>query len=528
MPLGGGRFEIGVHIADVTHFIQPDSALDLEAAKRGETFYMVNQRIDMVPKLLSEKLASLHPNVDRLAFSVFWEMDEKANIYSTRYAKTVIRSRNKLSYLEAQRLIDGQEIDSETNGAKVEEGEAKAKLVMQLRVLHSITRHLKTKRQALGALELASAEVGFDLERDADGFPTASSLPLGLNVKAPLETHSLIEELMVLANVTVARKLVADFPDNSLLRCHPNPEAADFKALVDALAQQGIKFDASSIEALQHSLIGCWKASDPNFAPVVRIACTRLISPAAYFCSGLLDEENWMHTGLAEPVYTHFTSPIRRYADQVVHRLLGHSIGWEETPASTLDHKKMEALTEQLNMQHTKAQACERASAELYTAIYLRDRQAEEDAYVMRVAAAGVTLLVPRYGLESFVFVPSADEPNGFKFDTATSTLMSKTCSLGMLDKVKVRIGTQKHPTRLRLALEIIEPEIGASRSSADMNAGSDVEREGGGDDEDPLRKKPRRAKKDAGEFGLDGNGRAERREKARKRAARNARSRKR
>ena len=302
--LGDGRFEVGVHIADVCHFVERNTPLDLESARRAETFYLVNTRANMVPELLSENLCSLHPHVDRLAFSVIMEMDDAANVISRNFVKTVIRSRGALSYAEAQARIDAADGTSD-------------ELTTNLKTLNRLARKLRQRRMDEGALELASSEVKFELEMGSDGRPDPRSLPTAMTLSTSDAAHSLIEEFMVLANCLVARRTAEAFPRQALLRLHPQPKLDDFASLQRALARHGIPFNAATAADLANSLKCASKPGDQSFNHVVRLLATRCIAPARYFRSGAIPKEEWSHCGLAEPVYTHFTSPIRRYADQV-------------------------------------------------------------------------------------------------------------------------------------------------------------------------------------------------------------------
>ena len=178
---------------------------------------------------------------------------------------------------------------------------------------------LKSARRSEGALDLASPEMKFELPEVVDGEDPKSRRPtsMGLYSTSDTSTHSLIEEWMVLANASVAARIVEADADAALLRNHPPPQAAMFDGLTAALAHHGIKrFDARNAHTLAASLQSCGKKGDKYFAELVRIVATRLIHPAKYFRSGAVPEEGWLHSGLSAPMYTHFTSPIRRYADQ--------------------------------------------------------------------------------------------------------------------------------------------------------------------------------------------------------------------
>ena len=211
---GSRRFEVGVHIADVGHFIKHGDLLDDEVTQRGTTFYLVDRRVNMVPEVLGEDVSSLHPHVDRLAFSVLWEMDEQAAIISSRIEKTLIRSRRAFTYAEAQAAINRANTgDCEANtggeassaaagvGAEVDDD---GQLTRSLSTLSALARRLHEARVAKGALRLASPEVKFALEEDGSG-DAKGMLPADMSVYLPLDTNSMVEEFMLLANVEVAK-----------------------------------------------------------------------------------------------------------------------------------------------------------------------------------------------------------------------------------------------------------------------------------------------------------------------------------
>ena len=435
-----GKWEVGVHIADVGHFIKAGTAIDIEAAARATTVYLVNTRIDMVPKRLGEDLCSLHQHVDRLAFSVFWEMDADANITSTRFAKTVIKSEAALSYAEAQMRMDDARLDDP--------------LTTSLRTLNALAKKLKAKRSADGALTLASPEVRFVLDSE-------TSDPTDVGVYELKEANSMVEEFMLLANITVARETTRAFPKFACLRRHPAPTPGSFDGLARSLAQHGHTLDASSSLALTASLDSCVDGSDPYFNKLARILATRCMQQARYFVSGAVATDEYFHYGLAAPIYTHFTSPIRRYADQVCHRLLAAIIGWEPVAPSMLDPDGMGEVVDNMNTRHTMAQYAGRASVGLHTLIYFRGKEVREAAYVIKVRENGVVVLVPRYGIEGIVYVCERGARNPFAFDEKAEALTAPGCSLRVFDKVTVLIKVDAAKAhRPKLSLEIVEPTL--------------------------------------------------------------------
>eukprot|EP00873_Tetraselmis_striata_P021093 jgi/Tetstr1/441357/TSEL_029608.t1 len=393
--LPNGNWELGVHIADVTRFMEPDSAMDLEAARRGTSVYLVDRRIDMLPKALTEDICSLRADVERLTFSVTWEVTPPGSgasgveVVHTHFTKAVIRSRAALSYQEAQ--------------ARIDDPQAHDDITLGLRRLLAVARVLRARRMQAGALQLASPEVKFQLEAETLD-------PLDVGMYQVRETNQMVEEMMLLANVAVAEKIVQCFPSLAVLRRHATPAPRQFEPLLRAAAAAGIAIDTSSSKALADSLDRAVRANDGYFNKLIRIMTTRCMTQALYFCSGDLAAPEFHHYGLAASTYTHFTSPIRRYADVTVHRLLAASIGLRPLPDSARDKLGMRGVVSNLNERHHNAQMAGRASVELHTLVFFYGRTLLADARVIRVRANALVVFVPKYGIEGPVFLTDKNE----------------------------------------------------------------------------------------------------------------------
>ncbi|KAK9284684.1 hypothetical protein L1049_023860 [Liquidambar formosana] len=334
ITLPNGNFEVGVHIADVTNFVHPGTPLDDEATQRGTSVYLVERRIDMLPKPLTEDICSLRADVERLAFSVVWEMTPEAEIISTRYTKSVIKSCAALSYIEAQaRMDDSRLMDP---------------LTTDLRNMNALAKIMRLRRIERGALTLASAEVKFQID-------TETHDPLDIGMYQIREANQMVEEFMLAANISVAEKILKHFPPCSLLRRHPSPTREMLEPLLRTAAAVGLNLDVSSSKALADSL-DCAVGDDPYFNKLIRILATRCMTQAVYFCSGDLSPPEFCHYGLAAPLYTHFTSPIRRYADVIVHRLLAASLGIYKLPTIFQDRPQLTSIADNLNYRHRNAQ----------------------------------------------------------------------------------------------------------------------------------------------------------------------------
>ncbi|EKM74947.1 hypothetical protein AGABI1DRAFT_80468 [Agaricus bisporus var. burnettii JB137-S8] len=447
-PLPNGNIEAGVHIADVSHFVHADTPIDNEAADRGTTVYLVDRRIDMLPSLLGTNLCSLRPFVERLAFSAIWELTPEAEIVNVRFTKSVIASKAAFTYEEAQiRKDDPNQQDD---------------LSHSIRLLNTLAKKLKEKRMKAGALNLASPEVKIYLDS------SESSDPIDVEQKELRETNSLVEEFMLLANISVAEKIQETFPQTAVLRRHLPPPKANFEKLQDILMKRrGIKLDVSSSRALADSLDTCVDPQEPSFNTLVRIMATRCMLSAEYFCSGSVARDTFGHYGLASAIYTHFTSPIRRYADVLAHRQLAAAIGNSPLHPSLHSKSHVEHVMDVINRRHRMAQMAGRASVEFYVGLALKgknEREAKgggvkEEAFVIRTFRNGLSVFVSKLGIEGLVMFKKE-----IKFDAENYTITvpapSGEVTIAVFDKVSVNIQVEKdkNTQRGKVKMSLMSP----------------------------------------------------------------------
>ena len=400
-----GIYEVGVHIADVSHFVKPGSEVDLVASQRCTSVYLVQRVIPMLPSILCEELCSLNPAVEKLAFSVVWRITEKGEILFEWFGKSVICSCAKLSYDHAQTFINNPTEDFANSTEQFPEiscGFSLTDIQKKVLVLHKIGQNLRLQRFSNGALQLDQVKLSYTL---AD-----NGLPTGCYAHERKASNELIEEFMLLANIAVARKLYKSQPSLAFLRCHPAPKENMMDDFVSHCRSIGLEIDSTSSGSLARSIRDC--CGDDELSMQRRHALFMFaIKPqqlALYFCAGAEpNKEKFRHYALNVPLYTHFTSPIRRYADVIVHRQLSKAIGIEGNNAC--DEKSTDELQEQAkvcNLRKYNSKSAQDASIELFLSLLVKNYGPfESTAMVMYVYDRSFDVLSIEYGVVKRIFV---------------------------------------------------------------------------------------------------------------------------
>jgi ribonuclease R len=306
--LENGNYEIGVHIADVSHYVTPGTALDAEALKRATSVYLVDRVIPMLPEVLSNQVCSLRPNEDKLTFSAVFTMNNKAEVINEWFGKTIINSDRRYTYEEAQEIIETG------NGDYANE----------INILNALATILREKRFNKGSINFNSEEVKFKLDEKGK--------PIETYIKEQKEANHLIEEFMLLANKKVAELIGVQKdkkpPKTFVYRIHDEPNPEKLNTFVQFLKKLGYSLNVSSRQTLATSYNNLFeKIQGKGEENMIETIAVRTMAKAEY------STENIGHYGLAFPYYSHFTSPIRRYPDLMVHRLLerylegGKSVG---------------------------------------------------------------------------------------------------------------------------------------------------------------------------------------------------------
>ncbi|XP_047113622.1 DIS3-like exonuclease 2 [Schistocerca piceifrons] len=460
--LENGNFEIGVHISDVTHFLTAETPLDDIVSKKATSVYLVDAVHHMLPKELC-MLCSLLPGEDKLTYSVIWEMTPNAEILSQRLTRSVINSCSQLAYEHVQAMIENPDKQWTKEDLPPLAGGFEPKdILSRVLWLHKLALILRKRRFDGGALKIDQTKVFFSLDE--------LGLPVAYNCYVQNDSHRLIEEFMLLANMCVARQLHTDHPELAFLRCHPGPVTLMLSKVKATFEKRGIHLDVSSAGALQTSM---WRYSGDDFVSrarmmVISSLCARAMSRAKYFCSGFVqDEDDYNHYALNVARYTHFTSPIRRYADVMVHRLLGASLGYHDTPKWTKEFVQRIALN--CNNKKYAAKLAGEESVKLFLYLYLKiNGPLEDDAVVIDVKDHSFDAVVCSNGLTQRVYVDKLDADVEFESQKDFSFLKiawksSKNLNnifcqvIEIFSLVRVRLTAAEEQTKI--LAELIDPQ---------------------------------------------------------------------
>lgn len=347
--LANGNYEVGVHIADVTHYVKPGSIIDKEAQNRATSVYLVDRTIPMLPEHLSNGICSLRPNEEKLTFSAIFELDKKANVVNSRIGRTVICSDRRFTYEEAQERIET----------------GKGDFAAEVNILNSLAKELRRRRYEAGALEFDRAEVRFDIDKDGH--------PVNVYFKESKDSNKLIEEFMLLANLTVAESIgktpAGKKAKTFVYRVHDNPDPEKIANLSLIAQRFGYKVNADGKakevnKSLNKLLKNVKGKGEENMLSILAI---RSMAKAVY------TTDNIGHYGLALDYYTHFTSPIRRYPDMMVHRLLQRYFD----KGRSADKQKTEDLCKHSSDMEQLASNAERASIKYKQVEFMADRLGE-------------------------------------------------------------------------------------------------------------------------------------------------------
>lgn len=383
-----GGFDIGVHIADVAHYVREGSALDHEAQKRGLSCYLVDRVIPMLPERLSGELCSLRPHEDRLTKSVFAALDAEGNIISSEIADTVIHSHMRLNYQQVQAFLDGTG-DCE---AELIPGEVREALI----VLSDLTDILNRRRAERGALDFELPEARIILDN--------TGRPKDILKRTRLKSHRMIEELMLLANTITALEL-GEAKAPFLYRSHDTPDMEKLEVFGDIAQSLGYDFRPSLAENQTYIKNFLESLRGKRHERVLNMLLLRSMKKAVY------SPHNLGHYGLALPVYAHFTSPIRRYPDLIVHRQLDRYILGNGASPERRDIQYYENLGNHLTAREITTDSAERDSIKMKIAEFMESRLGEEfNGTVSGIIPIGFFVELDEYFVEGLVHVSSLED----------------------------------------------------------------------------------------------------------------------
>ncbi len=448
--LKNGNREIGVHIADVTHYIQPGSIIDKEAINRATSVYLVDRVVPMLPEKLSNNLCSLRPDEDKLCFSAVFEMNENAEVLRQWFGPTVIRSTNRLSYEEAQIVID-------TGEGKMNE---------EVGVLHRLAQTIRKDRFKKGSISFERAEPKFELDENGK--------PLSVYFTENTTSHQLIEEFMLLANRRVAEFcsgiLQTESPERKgkgkacVYRVHDKPNPEKLEKFAGFISRFGYSIKTSSDRAIAVSLNNLLdKVKGKKEENMVETLALRSMAKADY------STDNIGHYGLGFKYYTHFTSPIRRYPDMMVHRLLRYYLF--ETGVKP-EKNDLEALCRQASNMERRAVDAERASVKYKQVEFMSDKVGQcFDGIISGVTEWGIYVELNDNKCEGMIHIRDLND-DFYIFDEDNYCIKGKrrgrTFQLGEPIRVEVwRANLMKK--QLDFRLEESKPSIDAEETTEPM-----------------------------------------------------------
>ncbi|HIY46614.1 MAG TPA: ribonuclease R [Candidatus Alistipes faecigallinarum] len=434
-----GVWEVGVHIADVTHYVRPHSIIDDEAVERGTSVYLVDRTVPMLPERLSNELCSLRPNETSLCFSAVFTLNEQLEILDEWFGRTVIHSDRRFTYAEAQEVIET----------------GKGDFAEEILTLNRLAQELRRQRFRNGAISFDREEVKFRLDENGK--------PLGVYFKEQKESNQMIEEFMLLANRRVAEfcshrrnEKGRAVPRTMVYRVHDAPSEEKLDRFRQFILRFGHVFKATKGRAVareMNKLFAQIKGSTEENA--VSTMAVRSMAKAYY------STDNIGHYGLAFPCYTHFTSPIRRYPDMMVHRLLAHYLAG----GKSVDKAEIDTLCEHASDREIVAAEAERASIKYKMVEFMKEHIGEEfEGHISGLTEWGVYVELDETHIEGMSFLRDV-EGDYYTFDETAYEIVGRSTGrrLTLGDAVRIRVKRADLQKR-QLDFELLLPDTPSAR----------------------------------------------------------------
>jgi len=387
--LEDGRVEIGIHVADVAHFVKPNSLVDREAKKRGTAVYLMDRSVNMLPPRLTSDILCLSPGQDRYTVSVVFKVDPASGRVfedETWIGKAVIKSSGKLTYQEVDAVVKGRD-----------DVEVAASRASDIKTLYDIALKFRQQRFGDRTTDIPPLRLIYQLDDE--------NVPVEGNIFNSTPAHELIEELSHKTNAFVAQKLVAGLPDKALLRRQPSPNPRRLETIAERMNAIGYPIDTTSSGTLQNSL---FQVANEDIRKGIETLVIKSMTRAKYFVSGKTTEDQYPHYALNLPVYTHFTNPSRRYADIIVHRQL-EAILSNGAIEFTEDKEALSKTAEMCNTKKDSAHSAQEQSVHI-EACRKMDKKMQElgddlisEGIVLCVYESAFDVLIPEYGFEKRV-----------------------------------------------------------------------------------------------------------------------------
>ena len=403
-------YEIGIHIADVSHYVTPGTLLDKEAYNRATSIYLVDRVIPMLPEKLSNKVCSLRPNEEKLTFSVSITIDKKGNIKEYWFGRTIINSNYRFSYREAQEIIETKKNKiSKENSLKGKEYLVEDEVVEAILVMNDIAKQSRIKRESKGSINFNKKEVYFKLDENKN--------PTGVLLKESKDANKLIEEFMLIANKKVAELFSEIKKQKYIYRVHDLPDNEKLKSLKHIVKNFGYTLDLTSSKGISKSLNKLLNSvSGKEEQNLIESLALRSMSKAEY------STNNIGHYGLAFVNYTHFTSPIRRYPDVLVHRLLQDILDKKYGKLDKNLQKKAVHCSEQENI----AVKAERESIKFMQIKYMQNKIGETfNGIISGVSDWGIYVELEENKCEGMIYVKDINDDK-YYYNTEEASLIGK------------------------------------------------------------------------------------------------------